>query len=380
MREKPHILILIHWFLPGYKAGGPIQSASNLIQALGDDYTFSVITKNVDHGSNEPFQEVAHDQWTVYKNIKVYYFSKAQFSYSKLKNLIIGEKADFIFLNGMFSPGYTILPLWMRARNVFTTKTVIAPRGMLKRNAVKTRFFKKKVFLTLVRLTGVHKKVTWQVTNEEEKSDVERFFGKNLDIKVAANIPKQDQLEWASTPKKKGEARFAFSSRISPIKNIEFFMERLKATDGKVVFDVYGPEEDKEYLNSCKKMAAELPENIKVNFKGGIPAPDLPKVLKNYHFSVLTSKSENFGHAIFEGMLAGKPVITSERTPWRNLTEVKTGWVYPLEEPELFEEAIKHCVDMDQEEYDLWSRSAWEYAKNFKESPDLMRKIRAVFS
>ena len=50
MPEKKKILIFIDWFLPGYKAGGPIQSVVNLINHLGHEYDFDVVTSNKDLG------------------------------------------------------------------------------------------------------------------------------------------------------------------------------------------------------------------------------------------------------------------------------------------------------------------------------------------
>ena len=44
MEKKLKVLILCDWYEPGYKAGGPIQSITNLIIALENKYTFKVVT------------------------------------------------------------------------------------------------------------------------------------------------------------------------------------------------------------------------------------------------------------------------------------------------------------------------------------------------
>jgi hypothetical protein len=38
----------------------------------------------------------------------------------------------------------------------------------------------------------------------------------------------------------------------------------------------------------------------RINYKGMLTAEQVPKVLQHYHASILLSKGENFGHAIFE--------------------------------------------------------------------------------
>jgi hypothetical protein len=47
--DKPTILILNEYYLPGYKAGGPIRSISNLVSWLGDDFNFKIITTDRDY-------------------------------------------------------------------------------------------------------------------------------------------------------------------------------------------------------------------------------------------------------------------------------------------------------------------------------------------
>ena len=45
MSRKIKILIFIDWFLPAYKAGGPVRSVANMIDALQDIYDFFIVTK-----------------------------------------------------------------------------------------------------------------------------------------------------------------------------------------------------------------------------------------------------------------------------------------------------------------------------------------------
>ena len=63
---KPTILILVEWFSPGYRAGGPIRSVVNLVEGLKDHFDFKVITTNRDLGS-EPYEgipsELKNNAW-----------------------------------------------------------------------------------------------------------------------------------------------------------------------------------------------------------------------------------------------------------------------------------------------------------------------------
>lgn len=377
----PHILILIDWYLPGYRAGGPIQSTSNLVRVMEGRYTFGVMTMNVDHDSHTPYPDITPDSWTTRpEGYPVYYFSRENLSYRKLKTLIEESHADFVYMNSMYSWPFTIWPLLMFGRKRQAFKMVLAPRGMLQAGAVRIKGGKKQLFLRLVRMLGLHRHLIWHATDAQEKEDVQRFFGPKADARVASNIPKQDQLPWQSPPKVPGTLHCVFHSRLSKKKNLAFFLERLKAVQADLLtLDVYGPQEDAAYLATCQAVAAQLPAHVMVTFKGAVPAPELPERLKPYHVSILTTVAENFGHSIFEGLLAGKPVLISDRTPWRNLASRNLGWDLPLEDPAAFEAALQQAIDMDQETYDRWSQAAWAYAGTYRRDPGLIAQTMAVF-
>ena len=40
----------------------------------------------------------------------------------------------------------------------------------------------------------------------------------------------------------------------------------------------------------------------------------------------LVSHTENFGATVVDAMAHGKPVVTSDKTPWREVVEHKCGW------------------------------------------------------
>ena len=382
VESKPKILVLIDWYLPGYKAGGPIQSISNLIEALKDHFEFAVITKNKDHRDPIPYADVPANEWfTRPEGTRVYYFSEEYFSYKRLKQLIASEKPDFVYLNSMYSVPFTMMPIWMGVRSKAGYTLVLATRGMLHAGAVKIKSLKKTVFLRLFSLLGLPKHIRWQATDAQEKQDIQAFFGNNLDIRVVSNLPKQAQAPHNTPPKQQGEVRFIFSSRVSKKKNIEFFLQQLKQhTKSKLSFDVYGAFEDPDYLTDCQKIAHQLPANISVRFLGEYLPEKLADIMQSYHFFVLTTQGENFGHAIFEGLLSGKPIILSDQTPWRNLETQRIGWDIPLSKPEEFQRVIQQCVDMEQEEYNQLSLNAWNFAKEYKSSPQLVQQYLHLFS
>ena len=52
--KPPRILTLVGHYPPAYKAGGPLRSVSNLVECLGDDLEFWVLTRDRDLGDAVP--------------------------------------------------------------------------------------------------------------------------------------------------------------------------------------------------------------------------------------------------------------------------------------------------------------------------------------
>ena len=75
MSVKKTILILCDWFLPGYLAGGPIQSVATLTKQLGNDIDFKIITTDRDFKSKKTYSEIKSNVWTVFEGRTIFYVS-----------------------------------------------------------------------------------------------------------------------------------------------------------------------------------------------------------------------------------------------------------------------------------------------------------------
>jgi glycosyltransferase involved in cell wall biosynthesis len=88
---------------------------------------------------------------------------------------------------------------------------------------------------------------------------------------------------------------------------------------------------------------------------------------------------ENFGHAIAEALQHGKPVIISDRTPWRNLKTANAGWDLPLEEKS-FTEILRVSHSMNQAEYNVWSNGAKSYGHAHANDPRHLQSYNSLFA
>ena len=379
--QKKKILVLVDWFAPGYKAGGPIQSCVNFAYSLKDEFDVHVLTTDTDHGETVPYEGIPSGEWltNLYQGFKVKYLKKAGLGFAQLKKEILQPNADFVYLNHLFSPFFVVYPLWLKYRGRLKGQIVLCPRGALYDSALSVKTWKKTPFLKLFRLLRIHKKILFHATNQREKEAIERFFPGSL-ILIADNLPNSNQPAFQSHTKQPGSLKCVFVARVVPIKNLLFLLTALENVGSRIELTVIGPAEDKSYWEECQQKIAQLPANIKVQYLGPKRNDELMPVLRQHHLFVLPTTGENFGHSIFEALLAGRPVLISDQTPWLGLPEKKTGWDLPLKDAGAFTRVIEEAAGWDQAQFDEWARASWSYAHHFINNPELQSQYLKLFS
>jgi glycosyltransferase involved in cell wall biosynthesis len=380
--QKPIILICIDWFTPGYLAGGPIKSALNFCKSLMDDYEIYVLTSNKDAGNETPYPGILTNKWIDFeKGIKVQYLSQENQNYSNIKQIIKEIQPNYIYLNSIFSIHYTFFPVIIQKWNPTKCKIVLAPRGMLHKGALQYKPLKKRLFLRFAQLTGMFKEVVFQATDAQEKADIQAHFINNP-IVVLPNLNVAQQASFISTEKKAGYLDLIFISRIVPKKNLIGILDVLGHINLSIhlTFNIYGSIEDKTYYSDCEAIIARLPLNFKVNYCGPIRPENIDQALKAHHLFVLPTFGENFGHAIFEALLAGRPVLISDQTPWQDLEEKNAGWAIPLVNKEKWVEIIASISNMDATQFEEYTKGAWNYAAGYLKNNNLLKEYQNLFS
>jgi glycosyltransferase involved in cell wall biosynthesis len=378
--SKKKILVFIDWFTPGFRAGGPISSCVNLIDHLKEEFDFSVITSDTDYMEADPYKDVKSDQWIVRPDgVRIYYFSKQKLTRANMKKLVEKEEFDNVYLNGMFSRNFTLLPLKLFKKK--KSKIVLAVRGMLAPSALKIKSAKKRFFLSYAKLSGSYSGVTFQATSPQETKDIAAVFGSGAKVKMAPNLPeKRDRVPNTSRKKEKGSLRLINIARIAPEKNLLYALKVLEKVKEKVFFDFYGPVYDNAYWNECEEQIKKLPSTVNAIHKGVIEPGEVTALLGQYHFMFMPTRGENFGHIIAQSFAAGTPVIISDQTPWRDLAAKGQGYDLSLNDPSAFVKTITESAMLGQSQYDLLSSSTYEqgnssegFDKNLKNNRELFQ-------
>ena len=351
------------------------------MQALGHHFDFYIITSDRDLGDMVPYTGIVTDQWIKRDGlVRVWYSSPGTLTISKIRRLVKDLGPDTIYFNSMFSRPFTIWPIRALRSSGYRGRQILAPRGMLQAGAMQRKALKKQLFLRLFRIFGWQTGVQFHATDQQESDDI-RFYFPGSQVTIAENIPNIAPDQWTPALKVAGELRCVFISRIHPKKNLHYLLEILAQSSlpGKVWLDVYGEADHKEYTLTCKELAAKAPANIDIQFKGPLPNEQVFTTLRQYHIFALPTLGENFGHAIFEALSTGKPVLISDKTPWRELSSKMAGWDLALDNKKAYEQALIQVLQMDQAVYNEWSKGASDYAGQFVSTFDYLSKYTALF-
>src|SRR5690606_23664517 len=98
----------IDWFYPAYKAGGPLKSVFNLVQALKKEFDFSIVASNKDLDGE--VLEVVPNEWINYEGIDVIYLTKEKQKRKIYRAIFKEKKADVIYYNSIFSLNFLLKP------------------------------------------------------------------------------------------------------------------------------------------------------------------------------------------------------------------------------------------------------------------------------
>ncbi|MEO7766996.1 MAG: glycosyltransferase [Ferruginibacter sp.] len=352
------IFICIDWFYPAFKAGGPVQSVANLVARYHRPGTrFKIYCSNTDLDGTV-LTGVAFDEWITFNAYtEVRYVSRANLTIAAIKREVKHTKADILFINGIYSWHFNFVPLFFCK----VPLKIISVRGMLHSGALAQKPFKKKVYLWCWKMLGLHRRNRFHASNNDEKQFIQNTFGKTTSISVASNFPRSFSVQ-APGYKIAGNLQLVSVALISAMKNYLPVLQALEHCTEMINYAIYGPVKDPGYWQQCLEQVKQLPANIRVQYHGDLDPTKIEEALKGSQVFILPSKSENFGHAIYEALSAGKPVVTSDKTPWNNLFKHNAGINVTVERTGELENAIRFFAAMNAEEFSKWNKGAREYA------------------
>jgi glycosyltransferase involved in cell wall biosynthesis len=367
------------WYLPGHKSGGPVRTLASVVNGFGEHYDIRIITRDRDCGDKSPYSDLSRDCWTKVGKAQVCYASAL--SIRRVRRWMREADPDLIYLNSFFSKLSRMILLLRFLRLLPANRIILAPRGEFSPGALNLKTIRKRLYLLLCRKTHVLDGLLWQASSDLERQQIKSAAGAAAEIQVAGDLRSEIKFEptYPRRTKCRGSARFIFLSRISPMKNLKQVLEFMTGISGSVELDIFGPVEDRKYWRNCRRAIARMPSSITVRYCGSVPPDEVMATIARYDFFVLPTLGENFGHAIFEALSAGRPVLISDQTQWRGLVSKNAGWDLALADKGAWKAALQACVEMDQIRYDQLSTWARKLARAWLSDTGHPEQTRALF-
>lgn len=344
------------------KLGGPANTLYWLAKGfISKGVKVSVVTSNnfIDSGL------VDFDKWATIDKIRIRYCtSKSKLNFHifwySIKEL---RNCDVVLLSSIFYIPSFFIALF----SIFTKKKIIwSPRGELFDSAI-NGLRTKLLFIRILKVMFA-KRVIFHATSSEEKKQIEKYLGSNVDTFITPNyieLPvKQDRKELS-------DSYFLYVGRIAPIKALDNLLWGLAKSDTFISSDYKlliagGIEKQFEGYNEQLRQILDDNKQLKnkVVFLGNVVGEEKFKLYANAYFSILISHSENFGNVVIEALSQGTPVIASKGTPWKQLIDNESGfWIN--NDFDSIAECIDKAINIKNEEYLQYRNNASDLAKEF---------------
>lgn len=375
---RPVILILIGAFWPGNDSSGPNLSIRALCEGLADRFDFRIVARDRPFGATAAL--VDNDRWHSLGYAKVHYLPVGRFGAHGLGQLLRDTPHDLLVLNGFFDREFTLPALLSRRLGGGGHAPVmLSPRGEFTGGALALNGGMKALFRRMAALTGLHRKVYFHATSEAEAGDIHAAMP-GYPVSQVSNFRPLFALPPHAVRDENDALRIAFLGRISPVKGLDIALKALAAAAVPTAFDIYGPIADAGYWAECESIIAALPPQVAVVHQGEIANDAVAAMLASHDALLLPSLSENFGHAIFESLASGTPVLIGDQTPWRNLAIAKAGFDCPVNDVAALAAAIRHLAELSPAEMVQWRRGARHFAENYNRHNDASTAMATLFN
>ncbi len=384
--QKKVVVVLYEYFFPGYKAGGPIQSLVNMILALQDVYEFKVITTAFDLNETVVYSNISINQWNTIglhsqtEPIQVWYSSTPKIELNKMHQLLTDANPDYIFVNGLFTSFFSQPLRLLKKGKLTNVQVIVSPRGMLQKGALQVKPIRKKLYLQLFKTAGLFKHINWHATNESEVEDIHTLLGNNAVVHIAANVPKLPLPSIELPNKTKGSLRLIYLSIITPKKNLLLLLQQLSKLEINISLNIYGPIKEPAYWEQCLSVINQLQANIIVRYMGDVQPHLVQSTIAQYDALISLTAGENFGHALYESLSCGRPIITSYFTPWNELEKQTAGWNVDINNNENIQLLLQQIAMMDAADFTVYCKGAWEIAKDYYHQSNFYKNYCTLFS
>lgn len=341
-------------------AGGPPRSVAALVDHLaGQGRTVGLFTRRIDEPEVSVSPSVSRfygeSAGSFWKSVGLDAGRSAQ---RDVTFAIDTSRARLVHSHGIWTPACHAVAAACEEAGV---PLVISVRGMLETVARSSKAAKKRLAWLayqrndLVRCTAIH------ATSEAELDSIRRCGLRQPVIVLPNGVAMPPSLP--SRPASPPPIRTAlFLSRIHPIKGLPLLIEawhRVRPAGWRLAI---AGNDDGGHRAEVAAMIERFGLNDVVSLGDAVAETDKWRHYAAADLSILPTRSESFGLAIAEAMVAGLPVITTHGAPWQILETHGIGWWVPVG-VEPLARALATATTMPAAELAAMGRGAAELAR-----------------
>jgi glycosyltransferase involved in cell wall biosynthesis len=348
-------------FYPATFYGGPISATWDLSKKLAEKGIEVYVSTTNANGSKKLDVE-CNKYLKKEENVFVKYYNEQitnKFSLSFLFGIWSDiKKSDIVYIQYLFH--YTVL--FSLLFSVFQKKKIVAcPRGSFSVFTLNNKLpFIKLLWLNFL-IKPMINKIVWQASSYLEERDILNKFP-NADVEIINDGIDYDSFQ-NSILVSRNELLNKFTGiTCNDVSNIFFSMGRLHKIKGfDVLIDAFNLflEKDKYakliIAGGDDGVGKKLENQIKklnlsssVFLIGAVNFEDKKLLLNNCDYFTLASEFESFGIVIAEALSCGKPVVVSNKTPWKDI-QINNCGILADNEKNSFNDAFSKIIN---EKYD----------------------------
>jgi glycosyltransferase involved in cell wall biosynthesis len=372
--------------------GGPSQMVLGLSSALASQgVEVTVLTTDSNGDIGQPPLDVPLEEPVEQDGYQVRYFHCSPFRRYKFSlNLLRwlwqhASEFDLAHIHALFSPVSSAAAAIARQKKL---PYILRPLGTLDPADLRKKRQLKQIYAALLEAPNLAGAAGIHFTSVQEAKVSERFGTQTRDLVIPLGVrPPQPPLlrgEVGKMMHSKGEARrqlgipedqhlVLFMSRIDPKKGLNLLIPALEsllvgATDESPIsnfhFVLAGTNpQDPNYENKIGEQIKASALSSRTTITGFVTGELKAALLQDADLFVLPSYYENFGIAVAEAMVAGTPVVISDRVYiWEDIQGAEAGWICSCESYSLAQ-ALREALQ-DERERQRRGENARNYALN----------------
>ncbi|MEM7064872.1 MAG: hormogonium polysaccharide biosynthesis glycosyltransferase HpsP [Cyanobacteria bacterium P01_B01_bin.77] len=349
--------------------GGPSQMVRGLSGSLAKQgVNVTVLTTDANGDEGQAPLDVPLKQPIKTDGYHTLYFRCAPFQRYKFSLPLLqwlqrhGAEYDLAHIHALFSPVSSTAAMvarWQKLPYILRPLGTLDPADLAKKKQFK------QVYATLLEQPNIREAAALHFTSEQEARVSERFGVSTRDMVLPLGVVLPEFTDSDAEAQRMVRQRYGiaegtpivlFMSRIDPKKGLDLLLPALESLhrSGQQFHFILsgGNPQDQGYVDAIAQQIETSPLTNCTTITGFVGGDLKAQILQAADAFVLPSYYENFGIAVAEAMMAGKPVVISDQVHiWQDIENSQSGWVVPCDQTVLTHTLTTALADATEREW-----------------------------